>query len=462
MRSYDWRMPEEKYRTIIDHLSDVIYTYFAEYKEQGVARGAQPAQHRRDPEPDRRRARSTTTSTARTSTTRYASDEFFAERGIERDEFYLMTCHRRESVEDPRPLQAILELIGAAPWPIYFPASYRTQKRLEGVRHARCRRTRPWSTRSATRSCSRCWPTRAARSPTRARWSRRRPCSACRRCRSARRPSARRSTTAARASSSTRRGRRTIDADAVFAKLERLRGKTLGARPRRRPRLRAAGRRPGRARSSSGDDPRPPRRGLPHRRVALLPRGRPAGRVPIGVARRLAPWPSLAVVVPVYNEAATIERACAAIVAAVATATQGDARRDRRRRRQRGRQRSRSSSGSRSELELLEVDPRTRTAATARRCAPARAARAELGLEYVAFIDADLTNPPEDLLKIGAWRPRARYIKASRFVAGRTHGRRAASRRRAVSRAGNLVGGGAVRRRGPRRRPTGSAPCGPT
>ena len=42
MRSYDWRMPEEKYRTVIDHLSDVIYTYFPEYKEQGVREGINP------------------------------------------------------------------------------------------------------------------------------------------------------------------------------------------------------------------------------------------------------------------------------------------------------------------------------------------------------------------------------------------------------------------------------------
>ncbi len=42
MRSYDWRMPEEKYRTVIDHLSDVIYTYFQEYKEQGVREGINP------------------------------------------------------------------------------------------------------------------------------------------------------------------------------------------------------------------------------------------------------------------------------------------------------------------------------------------------------------------------------------------------------------------------------------
>src|SRR5262245_7477512 len=42
MRSYDWRMPEEKYRTTIDHLADVIYTYFDEYKEQGVREGLNP------------------------------------------------------------------------------------------------------------------------------------------------------------------------------------------------------------------------------------------------------------------------------------------------------------------------------------------------------------------------------------------------------------------------------------
>ena len=130
MRSYDWRMPEEKYRTIIDHTADVIYTYFPEYKEQGVREGLNPRNivviqnlivdvlnhyylDRRDEYEE------------------YASDGFFAERGLERDAFYLMTCHRRESVESPEPLRAILDVIAESPWPIYFPASYRTQKRLK-------------------------------------------------------------------------------------------------------------------------------------------------------------------------------------------------------------------------------------------------------------------------------------------------------------------------------------------
>ena len=130
MRSYDWRMPEEKYRTVIDHLSDVIYTYFDEYKEQGVREGINPRNivviqnlivdvldhyyfDRRD------------------DFETYASPDFFAERHLERDRFYLMTCHRRESVETPEPLQAILDLVAQSPWPVYFPASYRTQQRLK-------------------------------------------------------------------------------------------------------------------------------------------------------------------------------------------------------------------------------------------------------------------------------------------------------------------------------------------
>lgn len=130
MRSYDWRMPEEKYRTIIDHTADVIYTYFPEYKEQGIREGLNPRNivviqnlivdvldhyylSRRDEYKE------------------YASDAFFAERGLERESFYFMTCHRRESVEAPEPLKAILDVVGASPWPVYFPASYRTQQRLK-------------------------------------------------------------------------------------------------------------------------------------------------------------------------------------------------------------------------------------------------------------------------------------------------------------------------------------------
>jgi UDP-N-acetylglucosamine 2-epimerase len=130
MRSYDWRMPEEKYRTIIDHTADVIYTYFPEYKEQGVREGLNPRnivviqnlvvdvlqRYYFD---------------QRAEYEALVSDDYLQAHGVERDAFYLMTCHRRESVEDPAPLSAILDLIAEAPYPIYFTASYRTQQRLK-------------------------------------------------------------------------------------------------------------------------------------------------------------------------------------------------------------------------------------------------------------------------------------------------------------------------------------------
>ena len=130
MRSYDWRMPEEKYRGTIDHLSDVIYTYFEEYKQQGVAEGLNPKSivlvqnlivdvlnayyfAKKDFYDE------------------MASDRYFAERGLERGEYYLMTCHRRENVHIRESFENILTLLGATDRKVYFTASYRTQKVLK-------------------------------------------------------------------------------------------------------------------------------------------------------------------------------------------------------------------------------------------------------------------------------------------------------------------------------------------
>ena len=129
MRSYDWRMPEEKYRMTIDHLSDVIYAYFDEYKRQGIAEGLAPerivvtqnlivdvlAEHYYS---------------RQEVYERLATAAFFADRGLRRGDYLLMTCHRRENVHEPRSLRAILDLVAGAGRPVFFPASYRTQRVL--------------------------------------------------------------------------------------------------------------------------------------------------------------------------------------------------------------------------------------------------------------------------------------------------------------------------------------------
>src|SRR4029079_10485289 len=91
MRSYDWRMPEEKYRSTIDHLSDVIYTYFDEYKQQGVAEGLNP----RSIVVIQNLIVDVLNAYYYDKKAQYdalATNTFFSERGLERDQFYLMTC----------------------------------------------------------------------------------------------------------------------------------------------------------------------------------------------------------------------------------------------------------------------------------------------------------------------------------------------------------------------------------
>jgi len=125
--SYDWRMPEEKYRTMADHLSDIIYTYEEEYKERGVAEGLNPRNIIvvRNPIVDilnefyfKQKKR----------LEKMATKGFFTKRGLVDKNYYLMTCHRRENVNIDRSFDAILNLVKNAKHTVYFLASYRTQK----------------------------------------------------------------------------------------------------------------------------------------------------------------------------------------------------------------------------------------------------------------------------------------------------------------------------------------------
>jgi len=151
-----------------------------------------------------------------------------------------------------------------------------------------------------------------------------------------------------------------------------------------------------------------------------------------------ANWPSLATVVPVYNEEAGIRRCCEAVTAvaqrypgrAIVIAVDDG---------------SVDRSGTIldelvDQLPLLEVEhhPANAGYGAALRTGADRAA--SLGFEYVAFIDSDLTNPPEDLLKIGELASDGHaYIKGSRFIPGGGMGS-VPFWRQAFSEAGNMIG----------------------
>jgi|SRR3989344_4751629 len=125
--SYDWRMPEEKYRTLIDHLSDVIYTYADEYKQRGIAEGLNPKNIVvvGNPTVD---ILNKFYFSRKKELEKKATKQFFSKRGLEDGNYYLMTCHRRENVHIEKSFLAIMNLVSWAKYPIFFPASYRTQK----------------------------------------------------------------------------------------------------------------------------------------------------------------------------------------------------------------------------------------------------------------------------------------------------------------------------------------------
>ena len=151
-----------------------------------------------------------------------------------------------------------------------------------------------------------------------------------------------------------------------------------------------------------------------------------------------ANWPSLATIVPVYNEERGIERSCQSIVevakrypgrTVVIAVDDGS---------------SDSSAAILAELEskteLLQVCTHIANAGYGAALRTGARRAAALGFEYVAFIDSDLTNPPEDLLKIGELAGRGHtYIKGSRFIAGGGMGA-VPFRRRVFSELGNSVG----------------------
>jgi UDP-N-acetylglucosamine 2-epimerase (non-hydrolysing) len=131
MRSYDWRMPEEKYRTIADHLSDYIYAYLPEYKKQGTAEGI-PSENiivTGNPIVDviqeyflSGKLRMDKSDLQKLLTEKY---------NVTDSKFLVMTCHRRENVENKIALQNIFDLVSSAVLPVLFPAGYRTQKMIK-------------------------------------------------------------------------------------------------------------------------------------------------------------------------------------------------------------------------------------------------------------------------------------------------------------------------------------------
>ncbi len=127
MRSFDWRMPEEKYRTVIDHLSDVIFTYTSLYQENGIREGLEKKRIHIVGNP----IVEVLQEFVKREEFKRKSGESLEDRNLISRGFYLATCHRRENLESKSALVNIFRLFAEADLPVVLPLGYRTQRALE-------------------------------------------------------------------------------------------------------------------------------------------------------------------------------------------------------------------------------------------------------------------------------------------------------------------------------------------
>jgi UDP-N-acetylglucosamine 2-epimerase len=126
MRSYDWQMPEEKYRTMIDHLSDVIYAYLPAYRDNGIKEGLCPSRIVVTGNPI------VDVLNEKFLGTRNKSEglDILARYKVKPRAYAVMTCHRRENIDEPKPLSNIIKFVEAYAGRVLFFVGYRTQRRL--------------------------------------------------------------------------------------------------------------------------------------------------------------------------------------------------------------------------------------------------------------------------------------------------------------------------------------------
>jgi UDP-N-acetylglucosamine 2-epimerase (non-hydrolysing) len=127
MRSYDWRMPEEKYRKTIDHLSDRIYSYLPSYKKQGLNEGISKNIIKVTGNP--------IVDILEEFKDFFSSGWEYLDENVKQfindEEFLLVTSHRRENILNKISLKNIVDLINSSEKKVLFPMGYSTQRQIK-------------------------------------------------------------------------------------------------------------------------------------------------------------------------------------------------------------------------------------------------------------------------------------------------------------------------------------------
>lgn len=126
-RCFDFRVPEEINRRIVDHISDINLTYSSIAREYLLREGLPPDQVIKTGSPMRE--------VLNHYSKDIASSDIIDKLGLSPNQYFLVSSHREENVDLPERLLKIIEILNdlAARYkiPIIFSTHPRTRKRLE-------------------------------------------------------------------------------------------------------------------------------------------------------------------------------------------------------------------------------------------------------------------------------------------------------------------------------------------
>ena len=126
-RCFDFRVPEEINRRIVDHISDINLTYSAIAREYLLREGLPPDQVIKTGSPMRE--------VLNHYSKDIASSDIIDKLGLSPNQYFLVSSHREENVDLPERLLKIIGILNDLATrykiPIIFSTHPRTQKRLE-------------------------------------------------------------------------------------------------------------------------------------------------------------------------------------------------------------------------------------------------------------------------------------------------------------------------------------------
>jgi len=123
-RCFDWRVPEEKNRRLIDHISDWLMPYTPRSREYLLAEGIDPQKTFVSGTP--------ITEIVEARRDRWEASDVLSRLGLEQGGYVLVTAHRQETVDIPERLRAICEGLGLVAAELDAPVVWSVHPRTRG------------------------------------------------------------------------------------------------------------------------------------------------------------------------------------------------------------------------------------------------------------------------------------------------------------------------------------------